>query len=386
MRFLQMLLKKESDRIKNAAMQADIFDNTKLAVPETEGIKYTGSKLKMLPYIVDIISELEVKKVLDGFSGTTRVSQAFAQLGFDTTSNDIAVWSETFGKCYLLNDKPKKHYQELINHLNSLRGYDGWFTQHYGGDVNEAGKKPFQRKNTQKLDAVRDEIDKLNLTEIEKAVALTSLVLALDAVDSTLGHYAAYLSEWSPRSCNDMILKVPNLFVSAGRNTVIKADIFETVRKHEFDLAYFDPPYGSNNDKMPPSRVRYSSYYHIWTTIILNDKPGLFGKANRREDSRDQIASSVFEEFRKDGEGKFIAMQAIRKLIRETNAKFILLSYSSGGRAAKEELMDIITSNGELLKAVEVDYKHNVMATLRWTNEWINSDRRHVEYLFLMKK
>jgi adenine-specific DNA-methyltransferase len=88
-------------------MQIDIFGNTKLEVPDTEGIKYTGSKLKILPYILEIISELEVNKVLDGFSGTTRVSQMFAKLGFDTTSNDIAIWSETFGKCYLLNDKPK---------------------------------------------------------------------------------------------------------------------------------------------------------------------------------------------------------------------------------------------------------------------------------------
>jgi len=367
-------------------MQIDIFGNTKLEVPDTEGIKYAGSKLKILPNIIDIISELEVKKVLDGFSGTTRVSQAFAKLGFDTTSNDIAVWSETFGKCYLLNDKPKQQYQKLIDHLNSLKGYDGWFTKHYGGDKNEAGKKPFQRKNTQKLDAIRDEIDKLNLSEIEKAVALASLILALDSVDSTLGHYAAYLSEWSPRSYNDLILEVPNLFVSTGQNNVIRGDIFETIKNHEFDLAYFDPPYGSNNDKMPPSRVRYSSYYHIWTTVILNDKPKLFGKVNRREDSRDQIASSVFEEFRKDSDGKFIAMQAIKKLIEKTNSKYILLSYSSGGRATKEELMDIISSTGKLLKALEVDYKHNVMASMRWTNEWINSDRKHFEYLFLMEK
>ena len=367
-------------------MQVDIFNKTRLTVPKTEGIKYAGSKLKILPYIINIISELEIKNILDGFSGSTRISQAFAKLGFNTTSSDIAQWSETFGKCYLLNDRPTKHYQELINHLNSLKGYDGWFTEYYGEDQINFDKKPFQRKNTQKLDAIRDEIGKLNLDEIEKAIALTSLILALDSVDSTLGHYVSYLAEWSPRSYNNMILKIPNLFISKGNNRVIRADIFETVRDNEFDFAYFDPPYGSNNEKMPPSRVRYSSYYHIWTTVIKNDKPKLFGKVNRREDTRDPVATSIFEEFRRDSNGHFIAMQAIKKLIEETKAKYILLSYSSGGRATKEELTSIINSSGKLLKAVNIDYKQNVMGSMRWTNEWINSNGKHHEYLFLMEK
>src|SRR3989344_5598204 len=110
--------------------QADLFGNVILELPETEGIKYAGSKLKILPYIVRILSELEdVDDVLDGFSGTTRVSQAFAQLGYNTTSSDISIWSEVFGNCYLLSKKSDLFYQEILNHLNSLKGYDGWYTE-----------------------------------------------------------------------------------------------------------------------------------------------------------------------------------------------------------------------------------------------------------------
>jgi len=63
-----------------------------------------------------------------------------------------------------------------------------------------------------------------------------------------------------------------------------------------------------------------------------------------------------------------------------------LLSYSSGGRATKQELNDIINESGKLIKAIEVDYKKNVMANMRWTHEWINSDGKYHEYLFLMEK
>lgn len=62
------------------------------------------------------------------------------------------------------------------------------------------------------------------------------------------------------------------------------------------------------------------------------------------------------------------------------------MSYSSGGRATKQELNDIINESGKLLKAVEINYKKNVMANMRWTNEWINSDEKYHEYLFLMQK
>ena len=356
------------------------------SVVKTEGIKYAGSKLKIIPHILNILAELkDVQTVLDGFSGTTRVAQAFAQSDYRVVANDISVWSEVFATCYLKSKKSDKFYRDILHHLNHLKGYDGWFTEYYGSDAVES-KRPFQRKNTQKLDAVRDEIDQFKLDWEDQCVLLTSLIYALDSVDSTLGHYAAYLSKWSSRSYNDMVLKLPRRFPNDKAHEVIRGDIFETIQNQSVDFAYFDPPYGSNNEKMPPSRVRYTSYYHIWTSVILNDKPAVFGKANRREDTRDDIAVSVFEEFRKNGDDRFIAMEALRKLIQETQSRYILLSYGSGGRTTKNELFDIISESGQLLKAVEIDYRKNVMANMRWTNEWINSDGAYREYLFLMEK
>ncbi|MFA5751237.1 MAG: DNA adenine methylase [Candidatus Paceibacterota bacterium] len=366
--------------------QKDIFGKKVFTVPKTEGIKYAGSKLKILPYIVNILSELkDVKNVLDGFSGTTRVSQALAQLGYNVTSSDISEWSEVFATCYLKSNKPDIFYQDIIDYLNNLKGYNGWYTKHYGAVTLEK-KRPFQSKNTRKLDAIRDEIEKLNLEWEDKCVILSSLILALDSVDSTLGHYAAYLSQWSPRSHKNLLLKLPKRFIHNNSHNVIKGDIFDTLQYGKYDLAYFDPPYGSNNEKMPPSRIRYASYYHIWTTIIKHDKPKVFGKVNRREDSRDLTSSSVFEEFRKDENGSYFALQAIKKMIKSTNAKYILLSYSSGGRATKQELSDIINESGKLIKVVEIDHKKNVMANMRWTYEWINNESKNHEYLFLMEK
>ena len=366
--------------------QPHLLNTSPLSIPRTEGIKYAGSKLKLLPHILNLSSKLsEVNTVLDGFSGSTRVSQAFAQLGYQVTANDIAVWSEVFAICYLQSKKDDAFYQDILDHLNNLKGYDGWYTERYGGESVD-GKRPFQAKNTRKLDAIRDEIEKLNLVWEDKCVVLTSLIYALDTVDSTLGHYVSYLSKWSPRSYRDLFLRLPRRFKHQGEHQVIRSDIFELVKSDKFDFAYFDPPYGSNNEKMPPSRVRYAAYYHIWTTIIKHDKPDVFGKVNRRTDSRDLKCASVFEEFRKDKDGEYIAMKALNQLIKKTKAGYILLSYSSGGRTTKKELSNIIDGIGTLLEFVEIDYKRNVMADMCWSKEWVNDSAEHREYLFLLRK
>src|ERR1017187_10531810 len=113
-----------------------LFDDMVVDAPQTEGIKYAGSKLKLLPHILQLVNKVSPKTVLDGFAGTTRVSQMLAQTGHRVIANDISVWSKIFGTCYLLNSHPEKHYQPLIDHLNALPGKDGWFTEHYGGEPN----------------------------------------------------------------------------------------------------------------------------------------------------------------------------------------------------------------------------------------------------------
>lgn len=371
-----------------------LFGEITVDAPATEGIKYAGSKLKLLPYILDLARRTGARSVLDGFSGSTRVSQAFAKSGRRIICNDIAVWSEVLGLCYLRNGEPPEYYSKLIRSLNGVPPKDGWFTEHYGGEPNGGNavqrdglKKPWQIHNTRKLDGVREEIDRLSLSPIEKSVALTSLILALDRVDNTLGHYASYLRKWSPRSFGELRLRVPGLLIPDPDCEVMREDVFD-ISDCDVELAYFDPPYGSNNRKMPPSRVRYASYYHLWTTVCLNDSPELFGKSMRRKDSSDTVAGSEFEEFRKNPRsGRFLAVEAIERLIRSTAARWVILSYSSGGRATAEELNDILSGNGALVDVVKVDYRRNVMAEMKWTDEWLrDTETPNTEFLFLIDK
>jgi adenine-specific DNA-methyltransferase len=362
---------------------------------ETQGIKYTGSKREILPALLELIKPLNVKTVLDGFSGTTRVSQALKQSGYTVYANDIADWSKVFGECYLLNRKPASYYLPIIEHLNKLPGKYGWFSENYGGEPNggsamqkDGRKRIWQLHNTKKLDAIREKIDKSVKDKIEKSVLLTSLIIAMDKVDSSVGHQVSYLKKWAPRAYNTMKMEVPRLIIDDRPHEVYQKDIFDLVNDIDVDLAYYDPPYGSSNELMPPSRVRYASYYHIWKTICLNDRPKLVGVANRREDVGDTISGSVFEEFRKNNKGQYIVIEAIEKLIKNTSAKYVVLSYNNNGRAALRAIKEILKNLKKKVFIIEMDYKKNVMATItRTTNEWINGTNEiNKEYLFVIHK
>ncbi|MFA5571556.1 MAG: DNA adenine methylase [Candidatus Bathyarchaeia archaeon] len=364
-----------------------------LIAPQTESIKYIGSKLTLLPYILDIIQDLNVKTVFDGFAGTTRVSQALAKSGYTVISNDIAIWSFIFGTCYLLNTKTREDYTALITHLNNVPPVDGWFTTNYGGYVNDGLaiqadglKKPWQIHNTRKLDGIRHEITKLNLDPLDNAVALTSLMLALDKVDNTMGHFTSYLSKWSARSYKQLLLQIPHVFITNKSHTVYQQDIITLAPIINADLAYLDPPYGSNNEKMPSSRVRYSAYYHLWQTICACDTPEIFGKAKRRVDTKD-CNSSVFEDYKKQDNGKFICLEALQRTIVQLRTEWVLLSYSSGGRATASDLSDMLYTHGDIVKILNINYKNNVMSYTQSTKKWLReTDTPNVEYLFLLHK
>ncbi len=363
---------------------------------KTQSIKYIGSKKNILGKILKIISVLASKEkivsILDGFSGSTRVSQMLANNGYKVLANDTASYSKILAECYLLNKTDRESYKNKTDNLNQLIGFKGWFSKNYGGSgdkkisIGEDGKKKmFQYQNTKKLDAMISEIHKEKDT-ITKSTLLTSLMLSLDKVDSSLGHQVSYLKEWASRSYNKLSLEVPDYAIHKTKNRVYQEDILRLIKKIKVDLAYFDPPYCSNNEKMPASRVRYNSYYHIWNSICLNDQPEVFGASNRRKDTSDRLALSEFEEFKKDAKtNEYITTLKIKELIKNTNAKFILLSYSSNGRSSKADLIKVF--NGLKLKFIfwEFDYKKNIMFELKSTNEYSNQ-KGNKEYLSLIDK
>lgn len=307
-------------------------------------IKYLGSKRTLVPLLGHIAAAAEARTALDLFSGTTRVARAFKQQGIHVTAVDTASYSMVFGRTWLeldSNDFDFDRFENALAELNSLKGEAGFFTEKYSVE-----SRFFQPHNAERIDAIRNRIESSYAgTELYYPL-LTSLILAADKVDSTTGVQAAYLKSWTARSKKNLELLDPEFI--AGRSTFKQMDAVAAASKMaEVDIAYVDPPYNQH---------RYFGNYHIWETLVRWDEPETFGVANKRVDLRDDENRSVFN-------SRTTMPGAVAKVIQQTKAKVLVLSFNNEAWLSLAELIDICRSRGHVA-TLDIDYKRYVGAKI----------------------
>ena len=290
-------------------------------------IKYLGSKRRLVPVLGEMLALSGARTALDLFTGTTRVAQEFKRRGAEVTAVDLARYSEVFARCWVQTDSrdiPVRELADALAHLGSLKGEAGYFTQTFCMD-----SKFFQPKNGERIDAIRETLERDYAGTPLYPILLTSLILAADRVDSTAGVQMAYIKNWSERSFNDLELREPELLPGTGRS--VRGDALEVAPSlGHFNLAYLDPPYNQH---------RYYANYHIWETLVAWDKPDHYGVACKRVDVRDDSTRSRFNE-KKNMPG------ALRSLVGSLDADVIVLSYNDESWIEREELMDMCASRG----------------------------------------
>lgn len=349
---------------------------------ETSGVKYIGSKFNLLEPILDIVKdyvELSPNKrpsMIDAFTGTTRVAQAFRQEGWDTQTSDLSWASECYAHTFLQTNT-NCYLEPAIEKLNKIQPKTGWLTKNYCDARTPEGNivRVWQPHNGRKADSIRDAIEanSKNLTKQEKSTLITSLIFGLDKVDNTVGIQQAYLKTWCKRSFNKLSLILPNV-VTMRKPPKSKHYVGDCLKiKYDpADLAYIDPPYSNHT---------YFSYYHIWDSIVRWDKPEVGLKTNRRID---RVTSS--EEY--DGtmvspwNSKTTALEAFNDLFEKLPAKYLLISYSNESLVPINDLINLCKKHGKIVVR-EIDYKRNIMSQI---GNGLIGEKRNKEFLILIKK
>lgn len=308
-------------------------------------IKYLGSKRTLLPQITQIVGALgEVRSVIDLFSGTSRVGHALKSAGYRVVANDHNAYAACLSRCYVQSDREDviADATRLVNEFNRLPPQPGYFTETFCEK-----SRFFQPKNGARVDAIRNEIQRLSLPPELEAVLLVSLMEAADRVDSTTGVQMAYLKSWAPRAFNDLHLRVPDVLPRArhGKGSAHQLDAFDAVSELEADVVYIDPPYNQH---------KYLGNYHIWESLVLWDRPEVYGIACKRVDVKTR--SSAFNSKRE-------ARSAMERVVRDVRATSLVVSFSNEGYFTYDEVIDILATRGEPV-ALEVDFKRYVGAQI----------------------
>lgn len=357
--------------------------------PETHGVKYIGSKASLIPYILKCIDENipagSIRRTIDVFTGTTRVAQAFKSRGWHVQTSDLSQAAACYSHTWVSNEDKNERLKPFLEKLNRLTGHRGWLTTNYCDAVGEKGGivRVWQAKNGMRADSIRDQIDlwarKGTLKPWEADTLITSLILALDKVDNTVGVQQAYLKEWCSRSFNDLRLELPTP-ICGQQGVHFTGDCLQ-IPYQPADLAYLDPPYSSHS---------YATYYHIWDSIALWDKPTVGLSTNRRADrisGHDSYDSSMGSDWNR----KKSALAAFEKLILRLPVRWVLVSYNNESLVEFETLMKMLrTKTFKKITVTEIDYKRNIMCQIgnaaKDKAEDATYRTENVEYLILIEK
>jgi adenine-specific DNA-methyltransferase len=290
-------------------------------------IKYLGSKRTLTQAIAAGASAIGARTAADLFAGTTRVGQALRAAGIEVVSNDTAAYSEAFGLAYIAAgpDVDRLRVRRLLHRLQALPPVDGYVTETFS-----RRSRYFRPENGMRIDAARDEIDRLDLDPVTRAILLTSLVEAADRVDSTVGVQMAYLKRWAPRAANVLALREPAAIDGpAGR--VERADANELAAELDgIDLAYIDPPYNQHS---------YLGNYHVWETLVRWDAPDHYGIACKRVDCRTRKSPYNLRRH---------ALAALTDLIERARAPWLLVSFSNEGFHRPDEIEALLAQRGHV--------------------------------------
>lgn len=305
-------------------------------------VKYIGSKRVLAPLIERVASMLPIRSVCDLFAGTTRVGQAFRRAGVVVQSNDTATYSEALGQAYVAagEDVDRVRIRQLLAHLAGVEPKHGYFTETFC-----IRSRYFQPHNGMRVDAMRDEIERLSLTPVERGLLLTSLMEAADRVDSTCGLQMAYVKQWAPRSFADLELREPKP-VAGPPGAVTRMDANELAPGLTgFDCTYLDPPYNQHS---------YFSNYHIWETLMRWDEPETYGVACKRIDCRTN--KSAYN-------SKRLAWQSFSHLIEVLPTPWIIVSFNNEGYHDLDLVAALLGEKG-YVRSVAIDFKRYVGAQI----------------------
>tara|TARA_Y100000591_G_C21829413_1_gene698679 strand:+ start:590 stop:1717 length:1128 start_codon:yes stop_codon:yes gene_type:complete len=329
---------------------------------------YMGNKRKFLPYIEDIIVSLEKelnKKLTigEGFSGSGIVSRLFKTKAENLYVNDIAGYSKTLNCCYLSNITNKEYHRIniLINQINTLvnkgKGvkYTPFVSKYWSPEddenIKEGERVYFTEENGKRIDMYRHLINQL--PENLKDYLLAPLLVECSMHNNTNGQFSAFYKDETKkkgkyggknnvdvkRITKPITLKMPIFYNNHCKVFVSQSDTKNWAKQiPELDLVYYDPPY----NKHP-----YCIYYFLLDIINNWDVTQEIPDTNRGQPKN--WKKSLYNSFTH-------AKEEFETLIKNTKAKFIMISYNNGGIIPLDEL-DIILKKYGILMKIPIDHK-----------------------------
>lgn len=225
----------------------------------------------------------------------------------------------------------------------------------------------FSEHNAARIDYFRFQIEEwlrqALINENEYVYLLACLLESVSHVANTAGVYGAFLKHWDGRALKDIeFCAVPSAAGDCGAVEWHNDRIENFIADVDCDILYLDPPYTQN---------QYGTQYHLLETLILDDDPPLSPITGSRPTAP----------MRSDWSKMFHAHILFDKIVAETKARHIILSYNNDGLMTKDFIESTLKRYGreDSYECIAIDYK-------KYNNTKCRGANGHQEYLFYIEK
>ena len=305
--------------------------------------RYLGNKYKLLPFITGVVNDEcpDITSIADIFAGTGAVSSAF--------TDKVLITNDLMYSNYICNyawfgaeEYDPQTIIDCVVRYNSLCDLeDNYMTENFSDTY-------FSRDDCAKIGYIREDIECLyengSINKRERAILITSLLYAMDKIANTCGHYDAYRKGVVFDKTLELYVPLAEVHNNVD-NQCFNTDANELVKDITADLVYIDPPYNSR---------QYCDAYHLLENVARWEKPEVFGVAKKMD--RSTMKSKYCTRS---------ATEAFEQLIKDINAKYILLSYNnmaakgndrSNAKISDYDILRILKQKGEV-KVFSESYK-----------------------------
>ena len=334
-------------------------------------MRYIGNKESMVEEIDSFIeSRVESEESLtlfDAFCGTGAVSDRLKNK-FNLVINDNLKWATVYtaGRLYASSCHFERLGFDPFAFLNqSDEKVQGFIYKNYA--PTESSRMYFTPENAVRIDYFRKQIEEWHknklLSEAEYMLLLASLVESVSRVSNTAGVYGAFLKKWDGRALKPIEFIKPAYNACDSLNIKIYNDKTENIISDvKCDILYLDPPYTQN---------QYGTQYHLLETLILNDHPSV----SKVTGSRPVMP------MRSDWSKEYKAHILLDRIIANTTARYIVMSYNNDGLMSKEYIEAVMKRYGkpETYCCKKISYK-------KYQNWKSQNHKEHFEYLFFVEK
>lgn len=332
-------------------------------------MRYIGSKVRVADAILDLVGDpVPGSRFVDGFCGTGVVAERAAGRGWAITLNDTLTAATTLAAARMANKAmvPFSNlggYEGTVRLLDAVAPIEGFLWREYSpASARTIGieRRYFTEENAAKIDGMRRQVQQWSdsglISGAEERLLLADLLATVNSVANIAGTYGCFLRKFTPSALQAAHVRPRKLFPHRVDVATYNLDVLD-VPAAERDVAYFDPPY---------TKRQYAAYYHLLETVTVGDEPTVGGITGLRP----------WQEKASDYCYKKRALAALLRLLATTPARRVVLSYSSEGHVALDELVLELEEVGD----VEVHplggigrYRPNRTASTAasWVNEYL---------------